>query len=217
MDTVTGLGSQHLRKGILGPMIKRADKVVVFDLELTCWDAPAPPPDQVPEVIQIGWCLVDPVTGECSGRQSLNVKPVRSCVSAYCTALTGITPQDARRGVPLRDACIRMTKMGLRQYACAGYGDDLDCLLADCALSGAESPFSSDYINVALLAKLASGAYKGVGLGELCSRLGIEFEGQAHRADWDAWNTAKVLAALLRGWRAEPIANLRTQSAIMAS
>lgn len=192
-------------------MIKRADKVVVFDLELTCWDTPCPPDGEVPEVIQIGWCLLDAATGERSGRQSLIVKPSRSRVSTYCTALTGITPQDARRGVPLRDACIRMTKMGLRQYACAGYGDDLECLLKEAAINGAEIPFSRDYIDISLLVKLAARTYKGVSLEAACGALGVEMDGELHRADWDAWNAAGALSVLLLGaWDSHEIAHLRS-------
>jgi inhibitor of KinA sporulation pathway (predicted exonuclease) len=192
-------------------MIKRADRVVVFDLELTCWDTPVPPAGEEPEIIQIGWCLLDPVTGERFDRQHLMVRPAKSRISAYCTALTGITPTDVRRGNSLRDVCVRMTKMGLRQYACAGYGDDLGCLLEHCAKSGAESPLSDSYINVALLVQLASNTYKGVGLDKACKSLGFDPEGTAHRADWDAWNAARVLGALLRGaWSDAPVVCLRS-------
>ncbi|MBS1722366.1 MAG: exonuclease domain-containing protein [Armatimonadetes bacterium] len=183
-------------------MIKRADKILVYDLELTCWDGGIPPPGNVSEVIQFGWCFLDPRSGERFGRDSLYVRPAQSEISAYCTRLTGITPKILKQGQPLQTTCARLVKSGTKQYVSAAYGDDRSCLYTECEYANAEFPLSDESIDVATLVKLALNRYKSVGLVEACSTFGVSWEGEQHRADWDAWNTAGLLAALLQGgWR----------------
>lgn len=182
-------------------MIRRADKILVFDLELTCWDG-TPPDGMFPEIIQIGWCFLNPKTGERSGRDMLYVKPENSTISTYCTDLTGITPADVRRGQSLAITSARMTNMGMKQYATAVYGDDWDCVKKECEFANCDMFLSDECIDVATLTKLAFNSYKNVGLRRAVEAFGLPWEGQEHSADWDAWNTAGLLGAMLTSdWR----------------
>ena len=182
-------------------MIKRADKILVLDLELTCWRDIAPEGMQ-PEIIQIGWCFLNPHTGDITGQDALYVQPAHSTVSAYCTELTGITPEQCKTAQPLQAVTARLTKLGLKQYACAGYGDDWACVQAETELVDANSFLSESYIDISLLTKLALGRYKNLSLSSACRHFGVTTEGQMHRADWDARNAAVLLAVLLQtNWR----------------
>lgn len=182
-------------------MIRRADKILVFDLELTCWDGTVPD-GMNSEIIQVGWCFINPKTGERTGRNALYVKPVTSSISAYCTDLTGITPSDVRRGQTLPIISSRMINMGIKQYVSACYGDDWDCISKECAYANCDMFLSDEYINVATLTKLAFNSYKNVGLRRAVESFGLTWEGQEHSADWDAWNTAGLLGAMLTSdWR----------------
>lgn len=177
-------------------MMRRADRILVFDLELTCWDG-APPDGMLPEIIQIGWCFLNPKTGERFGRDALYVKPENSTISTYCTDLTGITPAHVRRGQSLSVTASRMINMGMKQYASAVYGDDWVCVKNECEYANCDMFISDEYIDVSLLTKLAFNSYKNIGLRRAVESFGLVWEGQEHSADWDAWNTAGLLGAML--------------------
>lgn len=182
-------------------MIRRSDRILVFDLERTCWDG-IPPEGMFPEIIQFGWCFLNPLTGERYGRNSVYVKPMNSYVSAFCTDLTGITPAMVRRGQPLSTTSARLLNMGLKQYVSAGYGNDWDEVREECDSVACDMFLSDEYIDVSTFTKLALNQHKNVGLRRACERLGMQWEGEEHRADWDAWNTAGLLGLYLTSdWR----------------
>jgi inhibitor of KinA sporulation pathway (predicted exonuclease) len=157
------------------------------------------------EIIQIGWCFLNPKTGERFGRSSQYVKPMHSNISQFCTDLTGITAKNVRSAQPLPVTSTRLVRNGLRQYVSAGYGDDWDYVKSECDMSNCETFLSDEYIDVSTLTKLALNSYKNIGLKKACEELGVSWEGEEHRADWDAWNTAGLLSTLLTSdWRNIP-------------
>ena len=75
------------------------NKIIIIDLEATCWEG-IPPQGEVSEIIEIGICLLDTLTGEISDNRGILVKPTHSKISPFCTQLTTITPElVAREGV----------------------------------------------------------------------------------------------------------------------
>jgi inhibitor of KinA sporulation pathway (predicted exonuclease) len=88
---------------ILAVMAKLLDKIIVIDLESTCWDGP-PPDGQVSEIIEIGVALVDVASMQREAKQSILIKPVRSQVSDFCTKLTTLTANDLANAGTLADA-----------------------------------------------------------------------------------------------------------------
>ena len=66
-------------------MAKLLDKILVIDLESTCWEGP-PPLGQVSEIIEVGLVVVDVATLTRGEKRSILVKPVKSQVSEFCTA-----------------------------------------------------------------------------------------------------------------------------------
>lgn len=175
-------------------VIKDATKILCMDLELTCWPCGMPPSGECAEIIQFGWCFLDPVTGERSGRDQILIRPQRSKVSEYCTGLTGITWEELRRhGVPYDAACKRLIKMGMRKYACFCLGDDVSEILRQCVADGAEVPVSQSWVDAGILLRVATKADKRLSLEAYCDLAGVAMEGRSHRADWDAWNLAGVL------------------------
>jgi inhibitor of KinA sporulation pathway (predicted exonuclease) len=181
---------------------KRLDAIVVVDLEATCWET-EPPPDQVQEIIEIGLCLLDPGTLERRDRRSLMIRPVRSEVSPFCTQLTTITPEMAAAGMTLEEACqILRKQLVSRDRPWATWGDwDRRILERACTETGVRYPFSSMHVNVKTWYALAHGMSSEPGLTEALLHAGIPQEGTHHRGDADAWNTAALLAAILRRGR----------------
>jgi len=80
----------------------------VVDVEATCWEG-EPPAGQHSEIIEIGIVVLNLETLERTGKRSVMVRPEHSEVSAFCTRLTGITPEEAASGVSF-GAVLRITR-----------------------------------------------------------------------------------------------------------
>lgn len=70
--------------------MKTTDKIIIIDLEATCWQGTVPK-GQENEIIEIGLAVLDSTTGEISKNQGILIRPQRSEVSPFCTELTTIT------------------------------------------------------------------------------------------------------------------------------
>src|SRR6185503_20787870 len=84
-------------------MSRCLDRVLVIDVESTCWEGP-PPRGQLSEIIEIGLCTVDLNKLERLEKRAIMVKPVRSVVSEFCTSLTTLRSDDVIHAGSLTDA-----------------------------------------------------------------------------------------------------------------
>ena len=80
------------------------DKLIVVDLEATCWKK-QPPPGQQNEIIEVGVCLLDTETLAIEDNRGILVKPTRSKVSEFCTKLTSLTQEMVDDGVSFAESC----------------------------------------------------------------------------------------------------------------
>ena len=190
-------------------MARRLDRILVVDVESTCW-AGEPPPGQMSEIIEIGLCVVDVVALERVERRSILVRPACSTVSAYCTQLTTLTQADVHAGIPLAEACRVLTdEYKSRERLFASFGDyDRQQFERNCAAFGIPYPFGPTHLNVKSLAAIAYGWSREVGMqettlyvSEALKRVGLPLEGTHHRGGDDAWNIAGLLCHLLRSIR----------------
>lgn len=177
---------------------KQLDKIVVVDVEATCWEG-EPPPGQVSEIIEIGACLLDVKTGEREDKGSILVRPEQSSVSPFCTELTSLTREQVDQGIPFEEACTALNerfRTGNRVWA--SYGDyDRGMFEKQCSRTDVKYPFSSGHINVKTLFAVTCGLKKEVGLSQALDLLNIHLEGTHHRGIDDAWNIAAILARLV--------------------
>ncbi len=63
-------------------MAKLLDKIVIIDIEATCWEG-KPPEGMESDIIEVGACLLDVNTGEISESKGILVKPERSVISLF--------------------------------------------------------------------------------------------------------------------------------------
>lgn len=184
-------------------MIKHTDKILVVDLECTCWEFGLEPPGEKSEIIQIGWAWLDLQTLQVSGKAHLFVKPQISKISDYCTNLTGITWPKVKGGIPFEHACKWLIKnLGCRSRAWAAWGGDKRTLDEQCTSMKCEMPFSDGYLNIQQLMFVFGGMdTPRPGLEKIMQSLQIEPCGPAHRADNDAFDTATVLARMIKMYR----------------
>lgn len=171
------------------------DKIIIVDLEATCWDGPQPK-DQVSEIIEIGICVLDRHNGAIEKNRGILVRPERSVVSPFCTQLTTITREMLDRdGISFQEACsLLRTEYDAYQYTWASYGAyDLKMLKSQCEIRKVDFPLSQDHINVKELFTATRGLKKKVGMSGALHLLDIPLEGVHHRGVDDAKNIAKIL------------------------
>lgn len=175
--------------------MKTSDKILIVDLEATCWQGSIPE-GQVNEIIEIGICLLDTVTGALSGNKGILVRPERSTISPFCKQLTTLTAELLdREGVPFAEACRQLQETyNARQYTWASYGAyDLKMMSSQCDSRGVAFPFSEDHINVKKLFTEKKGLRKPTGMNGALYLLDIPLEGTHHRGVDDARNIGKIL------------------------
>jgi inhibitor of KinA sporulation pathway (predicted exonuclease) len=185
-------------------MKRKLDKVLVVDLEATCWEG-NPPDNETSEIIEIGLCILDVATGERSDTQGILIKPQRSTLSDYCQKLTTITPEMLEDAPDFSEACgLLMGKYESSERTWASYGDyDRLKMMQQCEDWNLPYPFGRSHINVKNLLALQHGLKHEVGLQQATALLGLPFEGTIHRGVDDAWNIAAVLGRVLFGGRGQ--------------
>lgn len=176
--------------------MKITDKIIIIDLEATCWENKEQSKGQVNEIIEIGICILDTRDGSISQNKGILVKPKRSTVSPFCTQLTTITQQMLDdEGVSFDEACqLIRTEYDSYQYTWASYGAyDINMMKSQCRIRGVDYPLSQDHINVKLLFSKVKGLKGKVGMAGALGILNIPLKGTHHRGVDDAYNIAKVL------------------------
>ncbi len=183
-------------------MSKKLDRVLVIDVECTCWEE-LPPRRQTSEIIEIGLCVVDLQLLRRLERRSIMVKPMMSELSDFCTQLTGITNDMVVDAPPLEEA-VRILRDQYRagDRLFASWGDyDRKQFQRNCALYNLKYPFGPTHLNVKNLFSSALGLNQELGIDEACQRLGMTMEGDHHRGVDDAWNIARLFCVLLKRMR----------------
>lgn len=179
-------------------MIRRLDKILVIDLEATCWQG-EPPPGEEREIIEIGLCELDVASGSREAPEAILIQPQRSKVSDYCQKLTTLTPEMLSAGMRFEAACALLAdNYRSHERTWASYGDyDRLKFQSQCHDWGVPYPFGRSHINVKNLLALSLGLKQEVDLQAGMRLLGLPFEGTVHRGVDDAWNIAAMLARVL--------------------
>lgn len=172
----------------------RLDKIIVVDLEATCWEG-EPPQRQISEIIEIGACSLNMKTLEIENKQSYLVKPRFSQVGEYCTRITSLSAEQVSRGMSFGDAVNKFKKeFGLKNRTWASWGrGDMDFFLRNCALYEIDYPFGEEHLNASTLFSLKYKLHERIGVENALQMMGMDFEGKPHRAIDDAYNTARII------------------------
>jgi len=173
------------------------DKIVVVDLETTCWEKRQR--DQIMEAIEAGICLLDIGSGEITQRQSILIRPVYSVVSEFCTRLTTLTQEVVETGIEFREACMKLEdEYQTKKRVWASYGDfDRRQFERECRLKNVSYPFGSRHINIKTLFGIKHRLAEEIDMDKALAVLGFELIGTHHRGVDDAYNAARILYTLL--------------------
>lgn len=182
-------------------MIKYKDRVIVFDLEATCWDTPDREFQRKnAEIIEIGVCVLNMKTRTISNPQGILVKPVKHPISEFCTTLTTITQEMVdTQGLPLKSAIDKLKlEYDFENSIVASYGNyDRNKIISECKEKGIPLNFTETHLNVSHLSSLKFGTNDKLGLGKSLTKAGIKFEGTRHRGVDDAIMIAQLLSYIL--------------------
>lgn len=179
-------------------MAQKLDQIIVVDIEATCWEGKVPS-GMESDIIEIGICLLDIQCGAITANQAIMVKPERSEISTFCTALTTITSDMLKDAISFKEACALLKndyQSQRRAWAsCGAY--DLKQFQQQCEDMKVPYPFGPSHINVKTLFALQHKLTHEVGMAEALFRLNIPLQGTHHRGVDDALNIAHILANLL--------------------
>lgn len=183
----------------------RLDRVLVVDVEATCWETKEEQGNQPNEVIEIGICELVMKTGERLNGASYVVKPRFTKVSPFCTKLTGWTQEAVDEGADIEPTIAQIkADYGLTKFdvwfSCGDYDrvklgsrgngslGDLYCIYAQ------DNPFETmRHFNVKTLFALKERLQKEMGMDRMLKHIGEKLEGRHHNGADDAWNIAKLV------------------------
>jgi inhibitor of KinA sporulation pathway (predicted exonuclease) len=180
-------------------MTIRRDKILIVDVESTCWEG-KPPPGEISEIIEIGLCVFDMATQQPESKRSIFVRPTQSKISPFCTQLTTITPEIvAAQGIFFGEACAILQaeyESQHRLWLSWGYYDK-NMFTNQCAARGVPYPFSDQHGNLKVLFGNKRLGGRKAGMGSALKILDMALDGTHHRGDDDAWNIGRILAWML--------------------
>lgn len=173
------------------------DRILVVDVESTCWKESRP--EDINEIIEIGISVIDTKSRNIIESRSIIVKPEQSQVSEFCTELTTLTQEDVDSGITFKKACdILFFEYNAKNFVCASYGNyDKNQFERQCKRENVEYPFSNDHINVKSLFALKYSLRKDVGMTTALNILKMPLVGTHHRGIDDSKNIANILLKIL--------------------
>lgn len=183
----------------------KLDKVIVVDLESTCWE-PRPKYqalEYTSEIIEVGICMLDlnlPWDQAVSQKQSIMVKPRHSKVSEFCTKLTTITQADVDKGIDLSEASKKIhQEYDSKNHVWISFGDyDRKQFDKDCRSKNIEYPFGPRHINAKNIFALLYRLEQEIELVGALNILGLSLDGTHHRGLDDALNISKIVHNILQ-------------------
>lgn len=176
----------------------KANRVIVVDLEATCWEERN---SHISEIIEIGICIVDLKQCKVVNPKSFVVKPVNLDISPYCTQLTGWTKEAIQeQGRPLLEVLNTMKKeYPIASCGWGSWGDyDRIMLMNECQVKGIEYPFSKTHLNLKYVHAMMTGQSKGVGMAEALKQYNMELVGRHHSGVDDSVNIGQILLRMVR-------------------
>lgn len=174
------------------------NKIILFDLEMCCWNDGRIP--STGEIIEIGLVELDLLTKKITKEASILVKPDYDEVSDFTELLTGHSSRKIlKQGVPLHTAIRRVLRtFGGKGTIYGAWGRDDLYLANECDKKGVKMPFK-EFINIYNLFgfKYRPGS-NSVSLKEALRTTGVDFEGRAHSGLVDARNLANLYLEIIK-------------------
>lgn len=184
-------------------MREKLDKIIVVDIESTCWEQNEKPKNEVSEIIEVGISVISSNNLQIESKESIIVKPSRSRISKYCTNLTTLTQEQVDKGVSFNEACeILRNKYNSKKLTWSSWGSyDRKMFESQCRDMCIDYPYSKNHINIKNVFAVLYGLPKELNAPSALNHINMNFEGTLHRGDDDSYNIAKVFIHLMKKFR----------------
>jgi inhibitor of KinA sporulation pathway (predicted exonuclease) len=157
---------------------------------------------QTTDIIQIGYCVFDCVTGTILDKGCLDVNSGKT-LNPFIINLTGITQEQHDKGEPLAEAYSQLKAVCLRHNAMRmitwGMGDH-ETLKRQLNIEYPEWIFGRGYWDTKKIYqayRMANQLTIQSGLSKSMSKVGLQFQGRKHNAEADSFNTMKMFIKML--------------------
>ena len=186
---------------------KRTDKVLIIDLECTCWEKYT---EDLPqrEIIEIGVCeILNGDHFEIGRKKQYFVRPVNGQISEYCYKLTGISQEMVNKARYLNEVLKEFHKdFYPDRFLWCSWGDfDRFMFETECYQKYIKYPLSSRHLNLKTMHSVLNNIPKECSLQKALNFYRINFEGIPHCGADDAYNTAKVFIKLFEKYKIKQI------------
>lgn len=186
-------------------------RVIICDVESTCWETREEQGSMPNEVIEIGICVLDRKQG-IMDVSSYVIKPAYTKVSPFCTQLTGWTQEAVDEGATMHATLLairedyKITKdnvwFSFGEYDRVKLSSELEQKggVRDLyGISRHDNPFAQmrGHFNVKTLMALREGLSKEMGMERALKYYGMTLDGRHHNGADDAANIAKIVSRVL--------------------
>lgn len=185
-------------------MINTLEKVLVVDIEATCWENEnQKPKGETNEIIEVGVSVVDVRGFRIEESKGIIVKPERSKISPFCEKLTTLTQETVDKGVSFASACSELRKhFRSKDLIWISWGDyDRKQFERQSREQSVEYPFGPRHLNLKNMFALLHGLPREIGMDKALDMLNIQMQGTHHRGVDDACNIASILVDTIRRFR----------------
>lgn len=180
-------------------------KVLVIDVESTCWEPPeVQPANEISEIIEIGIAVVDTYDLKIVQNDSIIIRPQRSKISKFCTKLTTLTQEYVDQGTTFQAAMEILRKnYDSQNRTFVSWGDyDRKMFERNCQDYGVKYPFGPRHMNLKNSFAVLNAMTRELGLDKaIADWTPLKMTGTHHRGIDDAKNIAEVLCYTLRTFR----------------
>ncbi len=179
-------------------------KLLILDLESTCFERGREPPGFFSEIIEIGAVLFNADALQSEWEFDVLIRPALfPDLSDFCRQLTTLRQEDVGGGVSLAEGFQRLREKLINEdYLFSSWGFyDKNQIQKNCERFGIPYPFAPGHVS--LKHEFGDWSKKGpMGMGGALRMLKIPLTGTHHRGLDDARNISKIAAWMLRdGWR----------------
>ena len=179
---------------------------IIYDLEATCWENDFEARGKRREIIEIGGVLINE-SGDLINQFESFVQPiVHPMLSDFCQKLTSISQVDVNKADKFPEVIEDFKDwIGLNDekesLLCSWGFFDRSAFIKDCDLHKLNNLWAKKHISLKDQYPRIKNTGRAIGLKKALTLEGFEFEGTAHRAIYDAINTAKIFKKYMNLWR----------------
>ncbi len=180
-------------------------KVLVIDVESTCWEPPEfQPANEISEIIEVGIAVVNIDSLKIEENESIIIRPQKSKVSKFCTKLTTLTQEYVDQGTTFQAAMEILRKnYDSQNRVFVSWGDyDRKMFERNCQDYGVKYPFGPRHMNLKNSFAVLNALHREPGVDKaITDWMDFKMTGTHHRGIDDARNIANIFIDTLSKYR----------------